>query len=227
MTDQLEIRGLESSKVWDYENGYYWFSANNRMGKMIAHYELYKRVLGLAGDVLELGVYKGASLVRWATFRDLLEAGHSRRIVAFDAFGTFPKDAIEKPEDQQFIDRFESAGGDGLSPDEIQDILRGKGIAEGVDIVAGDVRATLSTYIESRPALRIALLHLDMDVYEPTKYALEQLWDRIVPGGVVVVDDYNAVAGATEAVDEFMQSRGIGKIEKLPISHVPAFITKP
>jgi hypothetical protein len=72
----------------------------------------------------------------------------------------------------------------------------------------------------------IAVLHLDMDVKEPTAFALSALYDRVVPGGLIVIDDLAAVAGSTEAVEEFMANTGL-KIEKLPCYSSPAFIRKP
>ena len=46
-----------------------------------------------------------------------------------------------------------------------------------------------------------------MDVYEPTRYVLECIADRVVPGGHIVIDDYGTVSGATEAIDEFLAKR--------------------
>lgn len=224
--ETLQVRGLSPAQLWDYENGFYWFSDPKRLGKCLAHYELYKRVLGLAGDIFELGVYKATSLTRFATFRELFENSDSRRIVAFDAFGEFPTERIDSPGDKKFIREFESAGGHGLSTAEVQAILDHKRISQNVDLVQGDIRVTIPEFLERRAATRIALLHLDLDVYEPTKFALDALWDRVVPGGLVVLDDYNAVEGATEAVDEFARAHKIGKIEKLGCAHAPAFIVK-
>jgi hypothetical protein len=220
------VRGLGADEVWNYENGFYWFADNTRLGKLLAHYELYKRILGLAGDVFELGVYKATSLIRFASFRMLLENNASRRIVAFDAFGAFPSERVAGASDLAFIARFEAAGGTGLSRGEVDALLKRKLLAENVELIEGDVRLTLTRYLETRPAARIALLHLDVDVYEPTKFALETLWSRVVPGGLVVIDDYNAVEGATRAVDEFAATTRVGSIEKLSCSHVPAFIVK-
>ena len=45
-------------------------------------------------------------------------------------------------------------------------------------------------------------------------------------GGVVIIDDYNAVGGATRAVDEFLESKSVA-IQKLGLSHVPSFFVKP
>jgi hypothetical protein len=50
---------------------------------------------------------------------------------------------------------------------------------------------------------KIALLHIDVDVYDPTKVILESLWHRVVKGGILMLDDYGTVAGETGAVDNF------------------------
>ena len=65
-----------------------------------------------------------------------------------------------------------------------------------------------------------------MDVKEPTDLALEILYERVVPGGLIVFDDYNAVAGETISVDHFSRKYKL-KIEKLPFYNVPSFIRKP
>lgn len=219
------IRDLNSSSVWDYENGYYWFADTRRFGKFCAHFELYQKILDLPGDVAEFGVYKAASLVRFAVFRDLLEVNHSRRIFGFDAFGAFPSVGLSMAEDHQFIDRFEGAGGPGLSVKEVEDIFAHKGYPN-IFLIEGDVFNTLPAFLLKEPQVRFALVHLDMDVYEPTQLVLDQIWERIVPGGLVVVDDYNAVAGATKAIDEFIKKKSI-KLEKLRFSHIPTFFFKP
>lgn len=51
---------------------------------------------------------------------------------------------------------------------------------------------------------KISLLHIDMDNYNPTKIALEGLWDKVVDGGIVVVDFHDGWAsGAEKATKEF------------------------
>ncbi|WP_430512795.1 TylF/MycF/NovP-related O-methyltransferase [Pannonibacter phragmitetus] len=224
------IQGLSPGKVWDYENGFYWFSDPSRLNKMLAHYELYKRIIGLPGDVLEFGVFKGLSLIRFAQFRALLEAEASRRIIGFDAFGDFPAEGLSDPSDHKFIEKFETEAGKGLAKAELAAILEAKRIGN-VDLVEGNVFQTLPDYLARHPHLRISLLHLDMDVGEPTRFALEQLFERVVPGGLVLVDDYNAVAGATNAVDGFLRAAGGAaaglSLQKLPNYRVPAFFVRP
>lgn len=224
MIEPLQIRGLREDAVWDYENGFYWFSSPTRLNKLLAHYELYKTITGLPGDIFELGVYKAASLVRLASFRNLLENDFSRRIVGFDAFGKFPVEKLGQRSDLTFIEEFEKAGGHGLTAEEVESIFRAKNF-RNVVLNAGNVFDTLPAYLERNPATRIAFLHLDMDVKEPTEFALARLYDRMVPGGLIVLDDYNAVAGETDAVDEFLAKKKL-KIEKTSHYNVPSFIRK-
>jgi hypothetical protein len=56
---------------------------------------------------------------------------------------------------------------------------------------------------------RVALLHADGDWYESVKLTLETFYDRIAPGGYVVLDDYGHWIGAKRATDEFRAARGI------------------
>ncbi|MBD8892823.1 TylF/MycF/NovP-related O-methyltransferase [Roseibium litorale] len=225
MTSEATLRGLKKEAAWDYENGFYWFSSKTRLNKMLAHYELYKSIVEIPGHIFELGVYKGASLVRLATFRDALENDYSRKLVGFDAFGEFPTEGLNLEDDLNFVENFERTGGPGLKENEVTSILETKGF-ENFELIKGNVFVTLPEYLKKHPETRIAFLHLDMDVKEPTDFALELLYDRVVPGGLVVFDDYNSVAGETISADEFSKKRNL-RIEKLPFYSVPSFIRKP
>ncbi len=221
----LSIRGLSEAGAWDYENGFYWFSHPTRLYKLLAHYELYRQITGLPGDVFELGVYKAASLIRLASFRALLENNYSRRIIGFDAFGAFPTDDLMLRSDHEFVRRFEAAGGEGLSVEDVRIIFSRKGF-DNVALHEGNIFKTLPRYLDDNPAARIAFLHLDMDVKQPTSFALDLLYPRVVRGGLIVFDDYPTVGGETEAVDEFIAEKNL-QLEKLSHYCIPAYIRKP
>ena len=89
------IRDLNLSSAWDYGNGFYWFSPKTRLNKMLAHYELDKTITTNLGHVFKLWVYKGASLVRFCSFRDELENYYPKKIVGFDAFGNFQQTILK------------------------------------------------------------------------------------------------------------------------------------
>jgi len=221
----MEIDGLSSERTRDWENGYFWFTHPSRINKFLAHYELYQMILNLPGDVFEMGVFKAGSMIRWATFRQLLENSYSRRIVGFDTFGKFPLKGVELDVDLEYVEAFVAKAGDGLSREQVQQIFTRKGF-ENIELQEGNVTDTLPHFVMNNPACRIALLHLDLNVKEPTKFVLEALYDRVVPGGLIVIDDYTSVVGATEAIDDLVSDKGL-KIEKLSFHSVPAFIRKP
>lgn len=214
--------GFDFDRMWDYENGFYLTSDPTRISKLLAHFELYKRIVGLPGAVVECGVFKGTSLIRFATFREILESRDSRKIIGFDAFGRFPD--ADRADDSAFVEQFEGAAGEGIPEAELIEVLKRKRF-ENVELVAGDIMETVPAYAADHLELRIALLHIDVDVYAPSKVTLEQLYDRVVPGGLIVLDDYATVAGETDAVEEFFADKP-HRVEKLPISHIPAFIVK-
>lgn len=210
-----------AADLYEAENTFYLRTGNGRLGKFLAHYELYKRIIGMPGAVAEFGVYKGASLMRFLAFRDLLENETSRPVVGFDAFGRFPVAEAETTDGRSFIERFENAGGLGITRAGLEEAIAKKNM-RNCTLVEGNVFETLPAFLEKRPEFRIALLHLDMDVYEPTRFALDLLHERMVRGGLVVFDDYGAVGGATEVADKFARDNGL-TLQKLPFYSVPAF----
>lgn len=211
--------------VYEVENSFYLRSHPSRMAKLLAHYELYKKIIGLPGAVLELGVYKGASFMRFASYRDLLENSYSRPILGFDAFGSFPTDGVQEVADQTFIEKFEAAGGPGISRESLEGLIAAKGYAN-TTLVEGNIFDTIPAYLEKHPALKIAFLHLDVDVYEPTAFALDQLLPHMARGGLVVFDDYGLVQGATRAADEVSTRLGV-TINKLSNYLIPSYFEVP
>ena len=79
----------KKKSFWDSENEFYQNSDISRIGKLLYHYEIYKMIKDLPGDILEFGVFKGSSLIRLLTFRNLIENNFSRKIYGFDTFKKF------------------------------------------------------------------------------------------------------------------------------------------
>ena len=73
---------------------------------------------------------------------------------------------------------------------------------------------TADEFVKNNKNLEIALLHLDLDVYEPTLHTLKVFSRYMVKGGFVLIDDYNTFDGATRATDDFIKGTSL-KLEKL------------
>lgn len=214
----------DTGRAWEYENGFYLTCDTTRISKALAHYELFKMTAGLAGAIVECGVFKGVSLARFAMFRELLSNPLGKKIIAFDTFELFPE--TEHSADQAPRARFvREAGAESISAEQMMHVLAAKGCQRAVECVAGDICKTVPEYVQKNPHLRICLLNLDTDVYEPAVTILKHLYPRIVTGGVLILDDYGVFPGETQAVDEFFAAKGI-KIQKFPFCMTPCYVVK-
>jgi len=218
------IYGFDFSKAWEYENGYNITSHPSRFAKFISHWEIYKEIINLPGAIVECGVFKGASIIRFATFREILESSYSRKLIGFDTFSNFPSQ--NSMDDAKYIDYFETMCGYGMSKNELEQIFSYKGF-KNIELVEGNLLETIPIYFEKNYSLKIALLHVDVDVYDATKHCLDNLFDKVVRGGIILLDDYStAVAGATRAIDEFINQNDNIQIQKYPFYQSPSFIIK-
>ena len=78
-------------------------------------------------------------------------------------------------------------------------------LKENVEFLPGLFSSTLP----NAPINEIAVLRLDGDLYESTMDSLNALYDRVVSGGFVIVDDYGVLPPCKKAVDEFREKRNI------------------
>jgi hypothetical protein len=220
MMDKL----YDLNRRFEYENGFYATADPSRFSKFITHLEFFKQTSTVRGEIVEFGIFKGNSFFRWIKFRDLLEQTNSRKVIGFDIFGDFPEAhfADDKAKRDAFV--AETNGGRSISFEEINALLDQQGLNKNVDIIKGDILVTVDEYLEKNPHLKISLLHIDVDLYEPSKYILEKLYEKVTKGGIIIFDDYGAFAGTNKAVDDFF-SDGI-EVKKLPYSHAISYIVK-
>ena len=226
MTNNRDFDRLDQKAVMDYENGFYWYSNPSRLAKLCVHYELYKLIVDLPGDVIETGVFKASTLIRLATFRHFFEVPASRAIYAFDAFGSFPQKKLSGSEDISYAKTYDDNFGNGLSTDEVMNVLTAKGLAANVHCVPGDITETMPQFFNNNPNQRLAFVHIDVEVYEPTMTILEQCWPRLVPGAVVALDDFNESTGASKAINTFFENKSNIHFQKFPFADTPTYIKK-
>jgi len=155
----------------------------------------------LEGAVAEAGCYRGFS-------SSLLCAYQKRKDPSFDGKGFHLVDSFEGLSEPTESDLDRDPAGD-VAPRAEKHLY-----TAGVDLV----RAALSEYpavtfhkgwipdvFRHIPEQRYRFVHVDVDLYEPTRDSLSYFFPRLVPGGILVVDDYGYLdfPGARRAVDEF------------------------
>ena len=74
----------------------------------------------------------------------------------------------------------------------ISEILKNAKLSgfNNAELIAGDVLETIPRYKKENPGFRICLLHLDLDTYKGTKVVLENFYDLVTPGGIILLDEY-------------------------------------
>jgi hypothetical protein len=213
---------------WNHENLFYLTSDKSRIQKLVDHYEIYKKISKTKGDIIECGVFKGVSLIRFLTFRDIDKLSKIKKVYGFDAFGSFPKKVLDnnhKKGDFNFAKLHDKKIGKGINIKKFDKILKKKGF-KNYQLIKGDVTKTIDKFIKKKKNLKISLLHLDMDVYTPTKFTLNKLFKYIVKNGIILIDDYNHIKGATIAINEFLKENNQLKIQKTSLTSRPSFIIK-
>jgi len=92
-----------------------------------------------------------------------------------------------------------------------------------IHLIKGWFNETLASY--KVEVDKIALLHLDCDLYKSVKICLDEFYDNVVDGGFIVVDDYGHWGGCKKAVDEFIKKRNL-KIELIKIDYTGVYFQK-
>ena len=202
----------EEQKRWDLYNDFSLWGELDRFTKMLARYELFKLVTNMPGDIVEGGVLKGAGVLYWAKLIQIFNPNSRRKVVGFDTFDGYPEDT-SKAHDQRTAKAFtkeQIADSNAVSTEAIMEAAEKQGLAHRVELVKGDASQTVGEYAKANPGFRIALLNLDFVLYDPTLAAMQHLYPRVVPGGIVALDEY-AVAdkGESDAVDEVLAGENV------------------
>lgn len=171
----------------------------------------FDRSLGLRGERVECGVYRGltASLcANVARMRDPAFDGRGLYLVdSFEGLGPgHPADAIGK----RVVDGGQVERSYGFAPGDFgstsaEHVAAAMADFPGVKILKGWIPEVLALL----PETRWAFVHLDLDLYEPTLECMQYFFPRLCPGAIVVNDDYASpfFPGAGRAWSEFCKER--------------------
>ncbi len=203
------------------------FVKRQAMSRIVFMYELYKKIIGVHGVILEFGVRWGQDLALFESFRGMLEPfNYNRKIVGFDTFAGFPsisdKDKMTHKGDMNVTENYDLY---------LDKILQNHENASPLphikkyELVKGDAMVTFKKYLHEHPETIIAFAYFDFDIYEPTKLCLELCRDRFTKGSVIGFDELNHSdwPGETVALKEIL---GIDKVrvERFPFMPTGSYV---
>jgi O-methyltransferase len=175
----------------------------------------------LLGDIVECGVWNGGSAaVMGASCKEGVSP-KKRSIWLFDSFqGLPPPDERDSDKERKFYFNGWNKG----NIDNVEVIFKDFGISlKDVHIVPGWFQSTL----KSAPIKNIAILHIDADWYDSVKIVLDELFNKVVPNGFIVLDDYFYWQGCKKAVHDFFSENNINQSIIQEVGKDGAYFRKP
>jgi O-methyltransferase len=158
---------------------------------------------GVPGDLIETGVWRGGSTI---FMRGYLEAYgiRDKSVWVADSFEGLPPSTW--PQDQGVDLSARTVPFLAIGLEEVQALFRRYELLDDqVRFLKGWFRDTL----HRAPITQLAILRLDGDLYESTMDALTALYDKVSPGGFVIVDDYYTNPTCLAAIRDFRAARDI------------------
>ncbi len=170
-------------------------------GQLIQNY-----CLKLPGDLIELGVGAGGTSLIFAS----LLKNTDRKIYSLDTYSGLP--APDKALDNPYWRAGLYTGVVPLGP-RLRNLAKENQLSDHIEIVEGLFADTLPTLPKDA---RFSFAHLDSDLYQSVLDSLEGVYDRVVDGGILVIDDFfHHAQGPARAASDFFNARGM-----TPIYHV-------
>lgn len=221
-----------NQSLYDSFNYFVFNKDRNVFNKLVSKLEFYNMTRHLTGDIVECGVFKGSGLLVWLKLLDLYEPNSIKKCIGFDFFGSEFVDKLKNDIDRdimrQVFTRDKNLSNDDISIEGIRKKILDANFDESrFELIKGDVCATTLQIVKDKPGFRISILYLDMDLDKPTYAALNNLWNNVVSGGVVVFDEYGYhIWSESNAVDRFTRKHGL-QLHRTRMKAPTAYIIKP
>lgn len=195
------------------------FTGHVSLGRFLALYEVYKQTLGLMGHIAEAGVFKGSSMLMFAKLTKLFEPESLTQVHGFDWFkGNHPDDNEKHLVDDNSY--FESK-------ERLEALIKAQQLDNVAMLHELDLSQDLPAFFNEYAHLQFKLVFLDCGLYKVVHHCIEHFWERLTPGGILLLDNINheTAPGETQAVRELLPGL---QIRTFPFTQQPTgYIVKP
>jgi hypothetical protein len=196
------VHDILGQDFYDAYNKFIFADDSKIFNKLISKFFFLGLARNLPGDIVELGVFKGSGVAGWLKTARALKS--SQRVIGFDFFDENALTKSIKTGDVGFMKSlFEDRGFQSKGYAEILTDIISKMDFMNFELLAGDVFETVPKYLADNPGFRVSIVNFDLDTEEPTYFCLNELWPRIVRGGLVIFDEYG--------INEWTESNGVDK----------------
>ena len=184
----------ESPSIKDIIYQFPVFVGSVNLARFITLYEVYMKTINISGDILDVGTWKGFSFFTFAKLIKIFEPYSATQVHCIDWF-----DGMKKSEKDLVKLTGSSNKYDECSEEMINNLLNLQGL-EGVGRVNNlNIITDLEGWCRERPWHRFKLIFLDCGIEEVLESSFKNLWDRLVPGGILLLDHFNSSASPSES----------------------------
>ena len=192
--------------------------------------KIYEMIVPVHGVFAEFGVLWGKNLALAMAMRGIFEPHNlSRKILGFDTFAGFT-DVSEEDGTDVGIKKgyFDTVNGYERILDNILELHEQQSPISHIkkfELIKGDIGVTLPNYLFDHPETIFAMVYIDVDLYAPTSYILDNVINRVPKGGIIAFDElcHNRFPGETVAMLKIFQLKHL-KLQRFPFSGWKSFV---
>lgn len=217
---QLKAR----EELWDYfqkdtipdaekERNLGLYIRSQNLARILTISQIYKKIINLPGSIMDFGTWRGQNYILCENLRAIYEPfNKQRKIFAFDTFeGYHSSDPKDQSNHSSFQNGQYSTGSDyDQSLVKLMEIHESNNILSNVQsnhqVIKGDVLKTLPSFLDEQKNLLVALAFFDMNLEEPTAYALEKTLEHSMPGTHLIF---------MQLQRDFLPGEGVSYIKKI------------
>lgn len=174
------------------------FIGHQTLAREIALYEAHKMTLDVVSHIAEIGVNLGFGSLLFAKLTKIFEPNSLTMVHGFDWYqGSAPTE-----EESKFIEK----GSYHTTEEKVREIIGVQGLDNILKMHNVDANKDLPVFFNENNHLQFKLVFLDCGIYDVVSECLKHFWDRITPGGMLLIDHYSfeLASGEMRAIREVL-----------------------
>ena len=206
------VKNFSAQENYDNFNNFIFSGDKKIIGKLLYRYDFFNKTKHLPGDIVEIGVFKGSGVASFLKFLEIHCPNSIKKVIGFDIFDPENSSIVLEKDNENDKQKMQEVYNRVDVKDRTLENVTSKlkNINDNFILIEGDVEQTLPKFTSENPGFRISLLYIDVDIERPTYNSLKYLWDRVVPGGIIVFDEYEYHKfSESSGVDRFMKEQNI------------------
>lgn len=188
---------------------------------------VFTKAIKVPGHIVEVGVASGRNSIIFGKFLDITSEKFLRKYYGFDTFDGYAKDTLSN---NPWLQK-DSWKGEIFTKRFVENRVKENGFKNICSFIPGDCRESIPNFLNNyednminKNEIKIALLYIDCNAYEPAFFSMKEFYPYLSPGGIIVIDETKQ-GGETNALFDFAEYMNLEVLHEKGSN--PAYIIKP